>query len=218
MDPLSVTASIIAVLQAARTLIDCLHDIKNASDDQNEIAKEASNIYAFLQNVRNRVERANDQDPWFDRVRSMKASGGLLEQLKDVLNKMVEKIRGRNQLERAIKWPFTKKEVREALERMERLKSSISVELDIDHLCVSSVKPAKHCPNSSSAISQEIKNDTSTVKQGLNRLLMGHEGLLLSNDRSFPWHLTLRQPSYRISSLDGCKSQTHHRTITQREK
>ena len=136
MDPLSVTASIVAVLQATKELIDYLNDVRGASEEQKEIAKEASNIYAFLQNVRNRVERANTQDPWFDRVRSLTASGGLLKQLEDVLSKMVERIRGRNQLGRAFKWPFNKKEVREALERIERLKSSISAELDIDQLCV----------------------------------------------------------------------------------
>ena len=141
MDPLSITASIIAVLQVTKELIDYLNDVKDASEGQKEIIKEAGNTYVFLQNIKNRIESANEEEPWFDRARSLDAPGGPLEQLKGILNKIVERIRGRNQVERAIKWPFTKKEIQENLERIERLKSSIAAALSSDHLYVPIVDP-----------------------------------------------------------------------------
>jgi len=73
-------------------------------------------------------------------VRSSEAIGrenGPLDQFKDVLEKMVEQIsssRKRDQVKSALTWKFTKSEVDNALQRMERLKSLIQYALTEDVL------------------------------------------------------------------------------------
>ena len=56
MDPLSMTASIIAVLRPTSTLAAYLNDVRNASAEQKTITIEASNLYGLLTSLRFRVE------------------------------------------------------------------------------------------------------------------------------------------------------------------
>ena len=48
MDPLSLTASIVAVLELTGKLLEYLRDVRHKSDDQAQLAVEASNIYSLL--------------------------------------------------------------------------------------------------------------------------------------------------------------------------
>jgi hypothetical protein len=64
---------------------------------------------------------------------------GPLDQFKNVLEIMVNGLssaRKRDQIKSALLWKFTKKEVENALARIERLKSLISNALTNDLLCV----------------------------------------------------------------------------------
>jgi hypothetical protein len=56
MDPLSITASIIAVLQLTGKLISYLSDVKNAPKDRIQCALEVSNLRNLLLTLRFRLE------------------------------------------------------------------------------------------------------------------------------------------------------------------
>ena len=58
MDPLSMTASNIAILQITESVISYLNAIRNPSADQRNNAIEASSHYALLTTLRFRVEAA----------------------------------------------------------------------------------------------------------------------------------------------------------------
>src|SRR2546423_1163754 len=59
MDPLSITASIVAVLQLTSTLIEYTSSVKDASKDRAQCANEALNLYNLLFRLSSRLEEAN---------------------------------------------------------------------------------------------------------------------------------------------------------------
>lgn len=130
-------ASIIAVLQLASTLTGYFNDVRNATAEQAKVAVETSNLLGLLTSMRFRVEAARSDDPWFNQVKLLGIKNGPLDQLRDTLEKIVEKTsssRKRDKLQSAILWKFTKSEVDDALNRMERLKSLITCALTNDLL------------------------------------------------------------------------------------
>jgi hypothetical protein len=137
MDPLSMTASIIAILELTSALTNYINDVRHATREQKKVAMEASNFYSLLINLRFRVEEARADEPWFNQVKLLGVKNGPLDQFKDALEKMVEYIpssRKRDQVKSTLTWKFTKLEVENALKRMERLKSLIQCALTQDVL------------------------------------------------------------------------------------
>jgi hypothetical protein len=137
MDPLSMTASIIAVLQLASTLTGYINNVRNATTEQAKVAVETSNLYSLLTSVRFGVEEARSDDPWFNQVKMLGTKNGPLDQLRDTLETIVEKIslsRKRDQIKSALMWKFTRSQVEDALKRIERLKSLITCALANDLL------------------------------------------------------------------------------------
>jgi hypothetical protein len=135
MDPLSMTASIIAVLQLTSTLTSYINNVRKATAEQAKMAVEASNLFSLLTSMRFRVEGARSDDPWFNQVKMLGTENGPLDQLKDTLETMVETIsssRKRDQIKSALMWKLTKSQVEDALMRMERLKSLITCALAND--------------------------------------------------------------------------------------
>ena len=131
------TASIIAVLQLTATLTSYLNNVRNATAEQAKVAVEASNLYSLLTSLRFRVDTAQSTDPWFQQVQKLGFKDGPLDQLKDTLATMVERISPlgkRDQIKSILMWKFTKSEVDEALQRIERLKSLINCALINDLL------------------------------------------------------------------------------------
>jgi hypothetical protein len=59
MDPLSVTASIIAVLQLSAKVLAYLNDVKDASKDRAQCEIETLNLYSLLLNLRCRLEEGS---------------------------------------------------------------------------------------------------------------------------------------------------------------
>ena len=64
MDPLSVTASVIAILQLTSEVINYLNNTKNAPKDCRKCAIEAANLCNFLTSLRFHLDDANKDDPW----------------------------------------------------------------------------------------------------------------------------------------------------------
>jgi hypothetical protein len=137
MDPLSMTASIIAVLQLTESVIGYLNTIRNASADQRNIAIEASSLYGLLTTLRFRVEAACSDDPWYLQVKKLGEENGPLDQFKSALELIAVKIQPGTGASKAIKvltWKFDRAKVQDALIKMERLKTLVSLALQNDLL------------------------------------------------------------------------------------
>jgi hypothetical protein len=138
MDPLSVTASIIAILQLSNKVIGYLNDVKDASKDRAKCAIEASNLHSLLTNLRYRLEDEDAGMPWFTAVRALAVENGPLDQFKEALELLQDRITGDTgrlgQLRQTLIWKFKKEELDRILGTMERLKTLVGVALQMDHL------------------------------------------------------------------------------------
>ncbi|KAK4968766.1 hypothetical protein LTR28_001540, partial [Elasticomyces elasticus] len=136
MDPLSVTGSIIAILQITSTVICYLAAIKDAPKESRKFAIEASNLFGLLTNLRYRLEDSNGDKEWFVAVRRLAVTNGPLDQYKAALEQLQSKINpahGLKKVAHAMKWKFDKSEVESIMLRIERLKSLTQIALEMDH-------------------------------------------------------------------------------------
>jgi hypothetical protein len=137
MDGLSDVASIIAVLQLTGAVIGYLNDVKDAPKECQQCTIEASNIQNLLINLRYRLEQGQAGDPWFTAVRALSIENGPLDQYKQALEQLRSRVEiqdGVQKVKRRLLWKFIKAEVAGILARMERLKTLVSIALEMDHL------------------------------------------------------------------------------------
>jgi hypothetical protein len=138
MDPLSVTASIISVLQLSNKVIGYLNDVKDAPKDRAKCAIEASNLHSLLTNLRFRLEGGDVEASWFTAVRALAVENGPLDQFKGALGLLQDKLiidRGSlGQVGTSLIWKFRKDEVEHILQCIERLKALVGIALQMDHL------------------------------------------------------------------------------------
>ena len=139
MDPLSVTASVIAVLQLSSKVLGYLNEVKDASKDRAKCAVELANLYSLLAALRFHLEEGRSDSPWFTTVRALAVENGPLDQFKQALEQLQNKFRASGKLgtaRNALMWTFQKEEVASILSRIERLKTLVEVALQIDHRSV----------------------------------------------------------------------------------
>jgi hypothetical protein len=138
MDPLSVAASIIAILQLSNKVIGYLNDVKDASKERAKCAVEATNLHSLLTNLRYRLEDADVHSPWFTAIRALAVDQGPLDQFKQTLELLKDSMAGDTgrigKLREALQWKFKKEEVDRMLLSMERLKTLVTIALQMDHL------------------------------------------------------------------------------------
>jgi hypothetical protein len=147
MDVLSDVASIIAVLQLTGVVIGYLNDFRDALKECQQCTIEASNIQNLLINLRYRLEQGQACNPWFTVVRTLNVENGPLDQYKQALEQLRLKVEiqdGVQKVRRRLLWKFSKAEVAGILERMERLKTLVSIALEMDHLWVLSHRIITH--------------------------------------------------------------------------
>ncbi|KAL5374684.1 hypothetical protein DPSP01_011775 [Paraphaeosphaeria sporulosa] len=151
MDPLSVAASIISVLQLSGKVLGYLNDVKDASKDRAKCAVEASNLHSLLLNLRFRLEEGSADPQWYTAVRALGVENGPLDQFKQALEALQIQMIGGGQLQQAGKalvWKFKKEEIASILVRIERLKALVGIALQMDHF----------------KLSQAIKDDTNILR------------------------------------------------------
>lgn len=137
MDPLSVTASIIAILQVTATLVNYANDVKDAPKDRARFAMEASSLSSLLLNLRYQIEDSKSNEEWYREVILLGVSEGPLDQYNRELKKLQLKVassKGLVKIGDALWWKFSKEEVASILLRIERLKNLIQIALQMDHL------------------------------------------------------------------------------------
>lgn len=138
MDPLSVTASIIAILQLSNKVIGYLNDVKDAPKERARCAIEVSNLHSLLTNSRFRLEEGDAKTPWFITIRSLAIENGPLDQFKEALERLQDEVTGGKgrlvQMREALIWKIKREEIDRIMQPMERLKTLILAALEMDHL------------------------------------------------------------------------------------
>jgi hypothetical protein len=136
-DPLSISASIIAVLQLTSTVVGYLNDVKDASEERLRIRDEITSASFLLYMLRDRAEQASLGEAWLSTVRSLSVPKGPLEQFKRALEQLAARLAPVNKLRKfgkALKWPFQREEIKDILSTIERQKSLFDLALQNDHV------------------------------------------------------------------------------------
>jgi hypothetical protein len=94
MDPLSLTASITALLGTTAQIIQYLNDVKDASKEKRSLASEAASLLGFLTDLKYRAEEAEQtRDPWYTGIRVLRGENGPLEQFRNSLEELTTKLK-----------------------------------------------------------------------------------------------------------------------------
>ena len=136
-EPISICASIIAILQLGSKVISYNRDVWNSEREQNEVQAEVYSLFSLLTRLRCRVEEARADEPWFQNVRLLGRKNGEIYQIEELMSEMAGYIDRKGKSDRwkqALKWKFTKEQVKLLLERIERLKSLVQSALMDDQL------------------------------------------------------------------------------------
>ena len=174
MDPLSITASIITIVQLSCEVVEYLHNVKDAPKECRRCVIEVSNTQTLLISLRYRLEERQPDDAWFNEVRKLKDPGGPLSQYQQALDELRSRIEIQDALQgvrRRLLWRFSKKEVSNILAKIERLKSLISIALENDYLkVIYHHYQRRDILTEYSKLSQEIQKDIGSIRASLPTL------------------------------------------------
>lgn len=138
MDPLSISASITALLQLASTVIQYLNGVKGAPEDRQRILSELASVTGVLFILEDQADKAKQGDQWSSTLQSLNVPEGPLDQLRRALERLSSKLApsatGLKKFGKAIIWPFQKVEIREILGSIERQKALFNLARQNDHM------------------------------------------------------------------------------------
>jgi len=143
-DPLSVTASIIAVLQLSSTVLRYLLDVKGASEERKVLIREISFTRGILSALNEIVDdvRVSDET-WSATIRSLVDPDGPLRVLMTTFQQLETKLKGSaseagiKTAANSLRWPFKQSEVEKILRILQRQKSTLPLALENDHIALS---------------------------------------------------------------------------------
>ncbi len=138
MDPLSISASIITILQLTGKVVQYLNNVKGGDDDRKRILDELTYTHVLLFQLKDLADREHGRDTVLVTMESLALPKGPLEQVKMALEALASKlapVQGLRKLGKALLWPFEKGEIKEILATIERQKTHFSLALQKDHMC-----------------------------------------------------------------------------------
>ncbi|KAL8920069.1 MAG: hypothetical protein Q9172_004654 [Xanthocarpia lactea] len=161
MEAVGLAGNIAALINVTLKTIKYLNSVKEASDDRLRLSAETSSLLPLLINLKNQVDQKSNGEVWFDCVKSLAVENGPIDQLREALVQLTEKLKtkpkiGLKNLTRAIVWPFDKGYCEEILGKVERAKSRISLAIQQDTF---------------SALGQAIKADTALTNECVSTLV-----------------------------------------------
>ena len=88
-DPLSISSSIIAILQLTGTVVGYINDSRGASEDRRKLLTEITSVSGFLYLLKDSAERAQWGETALNTMGSLSVRGGPLDQFKASLMELV---------------------------------------------------------------------------------------------------------------------------------
>ena len=153
MDPLSVTASVTALLECCVQIYKGIETIRNGNDEREKFLSEMRLLHNFLHGLKGRIDLAQGDEPWMQPIRELDEPDGVFSRLHSALVQLMTKLGAKPLLsdERAevfpgkqdslrrrfvngVKWSLNAQEARSILQRIEGLKNTISLALGQSNL------------------------------------------------------------------------------------
>lgn len=160
MEPLSVAASIVALLQSAGAVITYLSDLKDSPTELQRIRVEVFSVLSLLITLQDQANQATKGDECSSTLNSLNVSNGPFQQFHSALERLALKlapVQGWKKVGKSLKWPFEKEEMQDILNTVERLKTTFSLARQNDHI----------------ALSKAIKSNTESVQKGVDATKVG---------------------------------------------
>ena len=137
-DPLSVTASIVALLEFSAKVIVYLSDVKNGSEDRGKVLSEVASVNCMLYSLQEKAHEDKQNDAWSSTFQSLDVPTGPLDEIRTALESLSKKLAppstSLKKVRKAMTWPFQKGEIKEILERIERAKALLNLARQNDHM------------------------------------------------------------------------------------
>ena len=140
-EPLSIGASIIAVLQLTATVYKYVNCVKESSQERSRLRDGIASACTPLYMLRDRLDEAGQDASLLSSVQSLGGQNGPLDQFKKLLESLADRLasvdskyRKLGGLRRNLGWPFRKDEVESILRAMESQKSLFHLALQNDTL------------------------------------------------------------------------------------
>ncbi|KAL9584822.1 MAG: hypothetical protein Q9212_001889 [Teloschistes hypoglaucus] len=140
MDPLSVAASLGAVIQLSFKAAQALKEIKTGSEDRMRLREEIRGTACLLEILRDRVEDAESDGKDLMSINLLSDSGGPLDQLRYALEQLFMKLTPQkrlHQISRAMLWPLNKQDVLDLVNVIERQKTALGLAIQNDNIALS---------------------------------------------------------------------------------
>ncbi|KAL8918574.1 MAG: hypothetical protein Q9172_005364 [Xanthocarpia lactea] len=169
MEPVSLAASIVQLVNVTAKTIKYLNSVKHASEERTGLLREASSLLPVLLSLQTQVDLAKGPEPWFQNLRALTVDNGPLDQLKNALEHLAKKLKpkmGVKDITRAFVWTLEKDFSLEVFQTIQRVKSSISLALEGDTF----------------KLAQAIKADTSVLNEQVSGLSQNVDDLSLKQD------------------------------------
>ncbi|MCJ1380180.1 hypothetical protein MMC17_003283 [Xylographa soralifera] len=140
MDPLSLTITVVGLIQATSVVVQYIYDFKDAGKERSKLAQEVIGLSLLLQQLEARLHDALAGDPWFEGCLSLATPDGTISQLTQVVKELQLKLSpetGLKRLGQKLTWSISKTDLDKMLTQIERLKSQINITLNQDQFQIS---------------------------------------------------------------------------------
>jgi hypothetical protein len=194
MDPLSATASIIAVLQLTEEVVKYITSAAGATKERKRLRDELRACRTILQTVKDEADDSEEGKDWTKTIEALEAPGGPLGRLLAALCKIESKLKPKEGIGKAftnLAWPFNEKEIKEIHTTMECEKALLSLALAnnsrklIQEIKRTSSENAKHLIELFGAVKISSENSE-------GRFLELKDGLLDIQDSQVSLHTGIR--------------------------
>jgi tRNA uridine 5-carbamoylmethylation protein Kti12 len=132
MDPLSVTGSVIAVVQLSAEVVQYINLAAGATKERKRLRNEIQACDDILQQLKDEANEPEAGKAWSDTIRALEAPGAPLGRLWVALDVVRAKLLDQSGVKKAIailKWPFEEKELEKIIGVIEREKSLLLLAL-----------------------------------------------------------------------------------------
>src|SRR5438045_1585305 len=114
MDPLSTTASIIAIIQLSSEAIGYISGAVGATKERMRLRNEVLGCESILQQLKDAANNTEEGKEWSETIKTLEASDGPLGRLWAALSVVKARLEPKTGMRKALstlKWPFDEKEV-----------------------------------------------------------------------------------------------------------
>ncbi|KAL8831035.1 MAG: hypothetical protein Q9191_001102 [Dirinaria sp. TL-2023a] len=150
-DPLSITASIIAVVTLGSTVLNYLREVKDEPQERVRLRNDLRSAWLALSVLKERLKESDKDPSSLSSIHLLGGENGPIDQFKRLLERLSKKLTPKDgkmrKFSRAVAWPFESQEVKDILSALDRLRSMFQLAIGNDSL----------------TLIQDIREDTSNI-------------------------------------------------------